>query len=758
MKEITDMEREVIISELKNNQYLSSIDAQSGRYREIPEYQIISFIFSHESVSTEEIEQNHPDLPSIPLLLSNLQNDGLISQSPNNYKWEISDALLAKIEKMMQRVLPSQEVETVDKDAAIQEVRRRELNQLAQILEKKGVPIDWTRGNLLNIPEVEVVYKLWKAGELSTDRLEQVIVSTDSISLVLSNLQADRLIEQTSNYNWKLNTELLDEFSNKISVLPEMSEPSPPSETEPMVEPANLSHLASLSDVAKLLKVLKEHPSFRHQPEQTLIHDDSFKILQIIMENQPISTEQILQTIGDDVPISLLLSNLAADGLVRADESSYNWHLNEDLSIKLRKISLEKDDLERVKELLQSKMNRPSSSVSPSDDPVMMDEARDPEIVVSAKEESSPEMLGDHSSQIDSTPTEMSADDEDVSPVGDSASDSPSATIEDVEPPADEPIEKKLGKALEELGHSLPPESGEFHILLQLLQHGSLSGDQIEHLVEVPVSVSLSLSNLVADGLVVEESYMYELSPKLTAFLATPPAEEISPEPEPETPPESEPVKTVDEEELAFQNALKKLGYIRDGEPLEENINYSIIKTIKDHPLIDQQGIKQRNPSISPVLVTRTLTQLEIDGVIEQKTEDSWQLTQKISSILNEDERKVKEMAEEERRRKERIEREQKFSENRERLKKIYRSLISDGLLPPNESFHPENLMQYPPYEILVNMNLFGLYSINELKGKVMSASPVIISRTIIQLLERGYLIEESQDTFSLTEKGKGER
>ncbi len=744
MKEITDMEREIIINELRNKQYLSSIDAQSGRYREVPEYQIVSFIFSHESVSTEEIEKNHPELPSIPLLLSNLQNDGLISQSPSNYKWEVGRDLLGKIEQTLQSVVPSNETETVDKETAMQEIRRRELNQLAQILERKGVPIDWKRGNLLNIPEVEVVYKLWKAGEMSTDRLEQVIVSTDSISLILSNLQADHLIEQTSNYHWKLNGTLLDEISAKVSILPEMSQSPSLPEDEPVVDNSILSDLASLTEIAKLMKVLRSHPSFVNQQDMDLIHDDSFRILQVIMENQPVTTDEIIQQVGENVPISLLLSNLAADGLIQADESSYAWHLNEDLSIKIRKTSVEKEDLEQVRILLQSDSSASTSPPSPI--PESTEEDADvlevnPEPMAAPLEEKP----ADQHLPVDTTIPDSLGEVEEEEPVIERSLES------------DEPIEKRIVKALDELGYSILPNSGEFHILLQLCQHGSLSGEQIEHLVEVPVSVPLSLSNLVADGLVVEESYLYELSPKLRGLLETPSFTETQePEPMPEEPPMQEAVPKVNEEELAFQTALRKLGYIHEGENLEENINYSIIKTIKDHPLIDQQGIKQKNPAISPVLITRTLTQLEIDGVIEQKTEDSWHLTQKISSILHEDERKVKEKAEEERRRKELEERERKFAENKERLEKIHHSLMEDGLIPQNEPFHLEHLMQYPPFEVLVNMILYGLNTVAEVKSKVTSASPVIISRTIIQLLERGYLVEESPDTFSLTEKGKG--
>lgn len=738
------MEREIIVNELRKMQYLTTMDAQSGRYREIPEYQIVSFIFMNESVTTDQIEQKYPDLPSIPLLLSNLQNDGLIGQSPQNYRWEISSELQEKINQTIATVAPLQNAEKGDKDAAMQEIRRRELNQLAQILEKKGVRIDWTRGNLLNLPEVEVVYKLWKNGEMSTDQLERMIVSTDSISLILSNLQADRLIEQTSNYNWKLNSSLLDELGENVSILSEERSSPPPSKGSEIVEEnRNLSDLATLTEKAKLLKVLKSHPAFATQKPEELIRGDTFKVLQVVMENQPISTEKIVEFAGDDVPISLLLSNLAADGLIKADESSYSWQLNEELSIKLRKTVVEQADLDFASQLM-NQSPEPEGAEIP-------DEAPESETQEMVEEIGAPPASSDPIG-VSTVPEEITSSQIDEPPEEETSPSLPDKSIE-------EPLEKKLMKALDEIGKPLDPGSGEFHILLQLCQHGALSGEQIERLVEVPVSVSLSLSNLVADGLAIEESYLYELAPPLKEIL------ERKSEPE-EIIVEAEPAESlegvaespkVNEEEVAFNNALRKLGYIKEETPSEENVSYAIIKTIRDHPLIDQKGIKQRNPSISPVLITRTLTQLEIDGVIEQKTDDSWQLTQKISSILNEDERKVKEKAEEERRRRELAERETKFAENRDRLERIFRSLITDGLIPANDPFQIEQLMQRPPFEILAHMNLFGLTSLTDIKQKMTSASPVIISRTIIQLQEKGYLTEEDPEVFSLTEKGRGE-
>ncbi len=766
MKELNDLEREVLVSELQKLNYLSKMDIQSGRYREIPEYLIVSYVYMHESVATENLERAYPDLPSISLLLSNLQSDGLIIQSSNNYKWEIHPDLLAKINETVTKIAGNVGRVPESIDDASQELRKKELNKLCDLLLNKGISIDRSGGNLLNVPEIEVVYKLWKNGEMSPEMLEQVIVNRESLSLVLSNLQADGLIEQTPNYKWRITSDLLEELEKSVNLFSVGTTSKEnvliSSEDE---TPSPLTDLADLTELAKLVKVIQTHPSFSTLEISQILVDDSFNILKVIMNEQPVSTDQILEKLSHDVPISMILSNLAADGLIVQDESSYSWQLGEELSVSLRKITISPDDVSQIAEALEAQStdkNEQEMSLPSSDKPTADEEPphigeSSADVITEAEEKSmeSPEEPPDISA---SSTTVLSEEETETDEVTSEATSSQVETSE-VEPPS-VTIEDLLKEALSTMNFNFPADSGEFLVLKLLAEHAPLSGEKISEMIASPVSISLILSNLVADGLLKEESYLYELSPSLLAILnelKTPETEE-EPEPEDESPPpptEDEAPK-IDEEEHAFRNALTKLGYIKPDIPLEENVSYAIIKTIKDHPLIGQQGIKEKNPSISPVLITRTLTQLEIDNVIEQKSDDSWQLTQKISNILNEDERKVKEKIEKERRQKEEEEKQKKIEENKERLKQIYESLKNDGLIPHGVAFNIDLLMSYPAFELLALMNLFGYTQHSMLKQKASSASPVLISRTIIQLTEKGYLKSEDDLEFALTDKGKG--
>ena len=206
------------------------------------EFQILNLIYSRSSISVEELEEELPDVVSFAMILSNLKIDGLIDQE-NDYNWKLSNDFRRKMMKikidkdefieeinLLEKKFKKYEVtepildvveESIGEmvDVVLEEPSIEEPKQVVDInipkaaiqdilikhkyMSEKLVSID----KLMAIPEFEIISLIGDAGSIDHELIEKK-ANASSVSLTLSNLKADKLIEQTSDYQWTLNETL----------------------------------------------------------------------------------------------------------------------------------------------------------------------------------------------------------------------------------------------------------------------------------------------------------------------------------------------------------------------------------------------------------------------------------------------------------------------------------------------------------------------------------------------------------------------
>jgi predicted transcriptional regulator len=565
--DISDKEIKVLTSILSDSGYITGEHLSKKALSEIPEFLIFYYIYTtpSQSISSEELENKMS--VSLAMLLSNLAADSLIIQSSNDYRWKFSENIAMKINVSKDK-LPH--VEKNKENEVIEPINiSQKVHYLTVALENSGYLED---GRLSKSnSEAEILLLLNEFNQLSTDALEEKVGNKSSISLSLSNLQADRLITQVDNYDWRLSNDLLA----KIDALFKADQPIIERKLSEDVEESETSNSNVIYKNSKeyehLFNALSDSPYMKNLDNKTNILDiPVLEILMIIYKNEKVD-EQKLEDLSINSSISLSLSNLQADGLI--EQIDNEWCL----SLNLRKI---------IDESMKSSL---------------------PE-KVSREEESSPKLkISDQIYYIVHALNEMKL--QYVSP------ETPEKNYLDI---------------------------AEVEILNILIKHVKLSTDKFEELITKNISVSLTLSNLQADGIIKQnDEYEWELDEKFTNLLKSAKTKDIKPKVEETIVKEERIAPSLDElnikekmsEQVKLKRVLLDLGLIKDEnltiKELLQRADFEILWLILHHQAIEADELEEKLSDKGSI--SRELSNLAADKLISYlDNENKWTITSEL--------------------------------------------------------------------------------------------------------------------------------
>lgn len=679
------------------------------------EFQLLKHITENVSISVESLEAKYQTSISISMLLSNLQADRLIEQTAD-YKWKLSDWWTKKIDEIKEIEISSSQ-QSVDKSNVreielVKNRRKAEFKQLANGLEGYSfLPINYrTIEDLLQVPELEALHIITKTGAATSEDIEQNMEQVTSVSMILSNLQADELIKQNDSYQWVLEESFVAKLAGlTIEIKSDQEEEVRKSSTE------FGDKEAEVLQNRQLLQALEVLNYFKGFGLREIIETPEFRILNVINLHSPIITAEIDHLIEIDSSLSMMISNLSADNMIT--EVNDAWIIGEELRAEINRTKISRD------EILQVLSKQKPDNISTQNE-TSMDHA------VSLKPVEKEEKEIEQPAPITQPETHLYKPDD--------------ASIDSLI------LQLKKNGYIEST--SLPTSElekiPEYNLLLLLRESGPLTPEEIEN-QSVGISVSLTLSNLSADGLIKQNNeFKYSVTDlirrsatmtKRTASTTQTSQGEVSG------------LQAVGQDRVKklvlLKLACQRVGYIKDEkEPDEILMNspeYQVLKTIMENEGITSNQIKAMITSRSPVLVSRTISKLEADQRITSRNE-VFEFTAEFETFLIKDDfeaQKKKEQKERDRLKHE----EGEIKRNREeKLQELADQLLGEGYIKSSSST-PSDLMQIPEFEILVIILENGSVSVQEIKSKTKSVSPVLVSRTITKL-EADEKIKRSDD------------
>ncbi len=212
-------------------------------------------------------------------------------------------------------------------DLAKSEKREKIGPAIIDILRKQGY-IDKkfpTEEDLLKVPEYEILMHIIKQHPIPLEELEKKS-QLDSISLVLSNLQADDLIVQTNDYQWTI--------SEKVEHNLE----------KPKHEP--ITQEVSLDEIQTLRSRIERNSTLEHKlistmhnfgliPDRdksltSLMKIPEFAIIKTIKDNEPVELTLIKEEVFNIPPVQVtrILSRLELDGRIAQNKDGL-WELSD---------------------------------------------------------------------------------------------------------------------------------------------------------------------------------------------------------------------------------------------------------------------------------------------------------------------------------------------------------------------------------------------------------------------------------------------
>ncbi len=600
-----------LIEAIKDSPYLADI-TPSKNLIEIPEFEVLALLYKHDNLTTSELEKMAMSGSSLSLALSNLKADRLVTNDFDT--WRLDRALTSKIDEVKRSHTTAAVVkqERAKEAAETSKIERRNflIRHILSSLERLGIQYTSNERSAFAVPEIEILYHLVESDALTTSELENLVKNTSSLSLVLSNLQADRVISQDTNYRWVLTSEIKGLIENATKeeekVVRQVVQSENIHSTEALREKEILSEKLKLRKILYSMGVI-DSPEI---PLPELLKRIDFEILSIILHNQPIETGEIEQELSRPVLLSMELSNLAADDMIYYSEGESKWRISVSLQSKLRKTIL--DEKEIIAELS-----------------TVMDEERPEE----------------------TTTTKSSLSD----------------------------LDRELVRILSNSGYPVNLDMDgndlnnvpEFAVFKLICKHGPIDLSTLTEKTSGLPGLTLTLSNLKADNIVIEENYQYLANPSIvrgidrlkdTSFQVESIEEskesnieketdsvEVEDKGNPEIQAKLEEAKRKAEEQrkrdaeerkrlAPFIGAVHQLGYITSPDLPHsahlETTEYEVLFAIFEADGSTIDTIKQRVGHSSPVMVSRMFNKLEADGVISISEDKTVHLTPKFRSLL----------------------------------------------------------------------------------------------------------------------------
>ena len=797
-----------------------------------PEFQVLRIIGQNEPISTENIEAKYETQYSLSLILSNLQSDDLIANT-SDYKWKLSEWLFKEISEMtlstkIEDKKQSKEIRE-DKIKKQREARKIEFKGMADAMSSiyQGPVSFIVSSDLFEVPELELLMIIKENQPVSTDEIEELKKLDYSLSLMMSNLQADNLIQEGDGFKWKLS----DKLENKLGEVGlEISEDIIVPEDEEEVVNVGLSPSeAIILENRQLLKTLLDMNYFKNKTIDEIVKTVEFKILNVINSQSPIPTIDIDEKVDIDIPITMVISNLSADGLIVEEEDA--WVLDTDFRRRINKVKISREEvLEQLEieerankekqkqlkiekeELIKVKKDTSETEVSPEISP------EEPSIIVDddIKEEVAAEIAPEEPSIIvdDDIKEEISAEiapedpslivDDDIKEevAAEIAPEEPSIIIEDdieeevvkeekeQEKDETETLEEQIDKeeVIETFGEEDPHsyrkrlrpildksvidnpiikilikngylsadvtseaqfnERPEYKILQLIKDNSPITAEELDELSESVESITMITSNLLADGIVVQDNtFRYTLSEQLEMEVSkggvffdrkkSLASEEIQ-----------DAKELIKRREEQFITSTYKIGYIKSVDmPIEELLEipeFEILKIINDTQTIVLEELKSKAKSASPVLISRTISKLEAEERIIN-SDGNIQFTDKFKDFIIEDEVKEKVRREKSAAKDGREKRIRKMQEKEKMAQSLADYLISKNYII-SESNEMKHLLVIPEFEILSIINSDGPISIEDLKTKIKSIAPVQVKRILMKLETDKMIVDKYEE------------
>ena len=184
----------------------------------------------------------------------------------------------------------------------------------------------------------------------------------------------------------------------------------------------------------------------------------------------------------------------------------------------------------------------------------------------------------------------------------------------------------------------------EYRILVTIIQNNPISLEDIEKITKLEI-VSLPISNLQADRLIEQTNdYKWTISQNIRKSLQEIMSRNVHHEPQPE-PEEVEEIEQLPpsgaylSKEKMLVAPLYKFGIIQDAEmstmQLMKIPEFVIIKTISDHAPIELNALKERIKDFPSVQITRKVSRLETDGLIDKDPQGKYVLTDKLNNAIH---------------------------------------------------------------------------------------------------------------------------
>ncbi len=755
-----------------------------------PEFQVLRIIGQNEPISTENIEAKYETQYSLSLILSNLQSDDLIANT-SDYKWKLSEWLFKEISEMtlstkIEDKKQSKEIRE-DKIKKQREARKIEFKGMADAMSSiyQGPVSFIVSSDLFEVPELELLMIIKENQPVSTDEIEELKKLDYSLSLMMSNLQADNLIQEGDGFKWKLS----DKLENKLGEVGlEISEDIIVPEDEEEVVNVGLSPSeAIILENRQLLKTLLDMNYFKNKTIDEIVKTVEFKILNVINSQSPIPTIDIDEKVDIDIPITMVISNLSADGLIVEEEDA--WVLDTDFRRRINKVKISREEvLEQLEieerankekqkqlkiekeELIKVKKDTSETEVSPEISP------EEPSIIVDddIKEEVAAEIAPEEPSIIieddieeevvkeekeqekDETETlEEQIDKEEV--IETFGEEDPHSYRKRLRPILDKSvIDNPIIKILIKNGYISADvtseaqfnERPEYKILQLIKDNSPITAEELDELSESVESITMITSNLLADGIVVQDNtFRYTLSEQLEMEVSkggvffdrkkSLASEEIQ-----------DAKELIKRREEQFISSTYKIGYIKSVDmPIEELLEipeFEILKIINDAQSIVLEELKSKAKSASPVLISRTISKLEAEERIIN-SDGNIQFTDKFKDFIIEDEVKEKVRREKSAAKDGREKRIRKMQEKEKMAQSLADYLISKNYII-SESNEMKHLLVIPEFEILSIINSDGPISIEDLKTKIKSIAPVQVKRILMKLETDKMIVDKYEE------------
>lgn len=727
----TGMPPKVLAQLFLDNNILSTGISSIGDMQASPEFQVLKLLTNFQELSDSEIEAKYQAPYSLSMILSNLSADQLIVQT-GSYKWKISEKVNNLITNFKQSAIENikeKELETQDKIMAeAKRSKKKEYKQIANALGKSQyVPNFYASPEeLYDIAELELLVIIHKNQPISSIEIEKQYTNTSSLSLTLSNLKADNLIEEDTNYNWKL----VDSFRDKLETIHniEFDTDITTDEVSKDDDIHNFSTKINFIEHSQFIKLLLDMNYFKNLSLNQILDTIEFQILNVIYLKSPVSAEDIESEFSEIPSLAMILSNLSIDGLCEQD-NEYKWKLSSEFRRNMMKIKVDKEEFMEEIRLLEQRSAKT----------LLKKEVAINEVITLVKEEKS--SIGPIKESY--VPPEK------LTPSN------PNDILQDI-------LIKHHYMEAKQSSIDAMMQIPEFEVLKIISEQESISGEDIERRADAS-SISLTLSNLSADKLIEQtQDYKWRISNAMKKLLDPSLVKsQIDTEREEMEKARIAKDQQKEEEEKQKNMAIKKLasacrkkGYITDEHAsipeLMSCSEFEILKIVQENQPVSAENIKSKVTGVSPVLITRTLSKLEADECLENDLNSNYIFSELFEKLLIEDELREKEERERQKALRREEEKAAKLRELESQFSNLSEILIADGYINPPDR-ESKTLMSIPEFEIIALLNKEGVMTLDALKKSAESVSPVLISRTISKLVADNMITRNANNELDLS-------